>query len=165
MFLLVLKLIFEISDLEREQRELIETPDEELQELAQIYENRGLRVDTAMEVAVQLTAHNALEAHARDELGIMEMTEAQPLQAAVSSGLAFTIGGFLPVLVAFVAPLQFMEYIEYGFVIVFLAILGMVSARAGGSRKLKAVVRITFWGTLAMGITALIGHIFNSNIA
>jgi|TARA_R110002051_G_scaffold91205_3_gene160308 VIT1/CCC1 family predicted Fe2+/Mn2+ transporter len=155
----------EKSDLEREQRELIETPDEELQELAQIYENRGLRVDTAMEVAVQLTAHNALEAHARDELGIMEMTEAQPLQAALSSGLAFTIGGFLPVLVAFVAPLQFMEYIEYGFAIIFLAILGMVSARAGGSRKLKAVVRITFWGTLAMGITALIGHIFNSNIA
>ena len=155
----------EKSDLEREQRELIETPDEELQELAQIYENRGLRVDTAMEVAVQLTAHNALEAHARDELGIMEMTEAQPLQAALSSGLAFTIGGFLPVLVAFVAPLQFMEYIEYGFAIIFLAILGMVSARAGGSRKLKAVVRITIWGTLAMGITALIGHIFNSNIA
>lgn len=154
----------EKSDLEREQQELIDTPEEELQELAQIYENRGLRVDTAMEVAVQLTAHNALEAHARDELGIMEMTEAQPLQAALSSGLAFTVGGFLPVLVAFVSPLQSMEYIEYGFAIIFLAILGMVSARAGGSRKLKAVVRITFWGTLAMGITALIGHIFNSNI-
>lgn len=155
----------EKSDLEREQQELIDTPEEELQELAQIYENRGLRVDTAMEVAVQLTAHNALEAHARDELGIMEMTEAQPLQAALSSGLAFTVGGFLPVLVAFVTPLQFIEYIEYGFAIIFLAILGMVSARAGGSRKLKAVVRITFWGTLAMGITAFIGHIFNSNIA
>jgi VIT1/CCC1 family predicted Fe2+/Mn2+ transporter len=154
----------EKSDLEREQQELIDTPEEELIELAKIYEDRGLRADTALEVAQQLTAHNALEAHARDELGITEMTEAKPLQAAFSSGLAFTIGGFLPVLVAFVVPLGLMEYIEYGFAIVFLAILGMISARAGGSRKLKAVLRITFWGTAAMGITALIGYLFNSSM-
>lgn len=154
----------EKSDLEREQQELIDTPEEELIELAKIYEDRGLRADTALEVAQQLTAHNALEAHARDELGITEMTEAKPLQAAFSSGLAFTIGGFLPVLVAFVVPIGLMEYIEYGFAIVFLAILGMISARAGGSRKLKAVLRITFWGTAAMGITALIGYLFNSSM-
>ncbi|RMB64127.1 VIT family protein [Dokdonia sinensis] len=155
----------EKSDLEREQQELIDTPKEELVELAKIYEERGLTPETALEVAIQLTAHNALEAHARDELGITEMTEAQPLQAALSSGVAFTVGGFLPVLVAFLAPLKYMEYIEYVFAIIFLAILGLVSARAGGARKLKAVLRITFWGTLAMGITALIGHLFNINIA
>lgn len=154
----------EKSDLAREQQELIDTPEEELIELAKIYEERGLKKETAMEVAKQLTTHNALEAHARDELGIHEMTEAKPLQAALSSGIAFTVGGFLPVLVAFIAPLKYMEYIEYAFAIIFLAILGMVSARAGGSKKLNAVLRITFWGTLAMGITALIGHLFNINI-
>lgn len=154
----------EKADLEREQQELIDTPEEELIELAKIYEELGLTPETALEVATQLTAHNALEAHARDELGIMEMTEAKPLQAALSSGIAFTVGGFLPVLVAFIAPLDSMEYIEYVCAIIFLAVLGMVSARAGGSRKLKAVLRITFWGTLAMGITALIGYLFNVNM-
>ncbi|MFT7073546.1 VIT family protein [Patiriisocius sp. Uisw_017] len=154
----------EKSDLAREQQELINTPGEELIELAKIYEERGLKKETAMEVAKQLTTHNALEAHARDELGIHEMTEAKPLQAALSSGIAFTLGGFLPVLVAFIAPLEYMEYMEYASAIIFLAILGMVSARAGGSKKLNAVLRITFWGTLAMGITALIGHLFNINI-
>ncbi len=155
----------EKSDLVREQQELIDTPEKELVELAKIYEERGLKKETALEVAKQLTAHNALEAHARDELGITEMTEAKPLQAAISSGVAFTVGGFLPVLVAFIAPLEFVEYTEYIFAIIFLAILGMVSAKAGGSRKLKSVLRITFWGTIAMGITALIGYLFNINIA
>ncbi len=155
----------EKSDLERERRELIDTPDEELIELAKIYEKRGLTPEIALEVAQQLTAHNALEAHARDELGIHELTEAKPLQAAFSSGLAFTVGGFLPLVVALFSPLQHLEYIEYGFAIIFLSVLGMVSARAGGSRKLKAVLRITFWGTIAMGITALIGHLFQVNLA
>lgn len=153
----------EKSDLEREKQELIDTPEEELKELAKIYEERGLKPTTALEVATQLTAHNSLEAHARDELGITEMTEAKPLQAALSSGVAFTIGGFLPVLVAFLAPLKYMEFIEYVFAIIFLALLGMISAKAGGSRRLKAVLRITLWGTLAMGITALIGYLFNVN--
>ncbi|HIB48934.1 MAG TPA: VIT family protein [Flavobacteriaceae bacterium] len=154
----------EKSDLEREQQELLDTPEEELIELAKIYEKRGLQKATALEVAKQLTAHNALEAHARDELGIMEITEAKPLQAALSSGVAFTLGGFLPVAVAFLAPLAYLEYLEYVFAIIFLAVLGIVSARAGGSRKLKAVLRITFWGTLAMGTTALIGYLFNINM-
>ena len=155
----------EKSDLAREQQELIDTPDEELLELAKIYESRGLTVETALEVATQLTAHNALEAHARDELGIHEMTEAKPLQAALSSGVAFTVGGFLPVLVGFLAPLEWMEFIQYVAAIMFLIILGIVAARAGGSNPIKAVLRITFWGTLAMGLTAVIGHLFNINIA
>lgn len=155
----------EKSDLAREQQELIDTPEEELLELAKIYEERGLTVETALEVATQLTAHNALEAHARDELGIHEMTEAKPLQAALSSGVAFTVGGSLPVLVAFIAPLDGMEYLQYACAILFLVILGAVAARAGGSNTTKAVLRITFWGTLAMGLTALIGHLFNVNIA
>lgn len=155
----------EKSDLAREKQELIDTPQEELLELAKIYEGRGLKTETALEVARQLTAHNALEAHARDELGIHEMTEAKPLQAALSSGVAFTVGGFLPVLVAFLAPLKGMEYIQYTFAILFLAVLGIVAARAGGSNPIKAVLRITFWGTLAMGLTALIGYLFQVNIA
>jgi len=155
----------EKSDLAREKQELIDTPEAELLELAKIYEERGLTPETALEVAQQLTAHNALEAHARDELGITEMTEAKPLQAALSSGIAFTVGGFLPVVVAFIAPLNTMEYIQYVFAILFLAILGIIASKAGGSNPVKAVLRITFWGTLAMGLTALIGYLFNVNIA
>lgn len=155
----------EKSDLAREQQELIDMPKEELMELAKIYEKRGLKPETALEVATQLTAHNALEAHARDELGIMELTEAKPLEAALSSGVAFTLGGFLPVVVAYVAPLDTMEYIQYVFAIIFLIVLGIISATAGGSKVLKPILRITFWGTLAMGITALIGYLFNVNIA
>jgi len=153
----------EKADLAREKQELIDTPELELQELAKIYVERGLKADTALEVARQLTAHNALEAHARDELGITEITEAKPLLAAFSSGIAFTLGGALPVLVAYVFPLQSMEYVQYVFAILFLAILGIVASRAGGSSPFKAVLRITFWGTLAMGLTALIGYLFNSN--
>ncbi len=155
----------EKADMAREQQELIDTPEQELIELAEIYEERGLTKETALEVSKQLTAHNALKAHARDELGITEMTEAKPLQAALSSGVAFTLGGFLPVLVAFFAPLQYMEYIQYVFAILFLIVLGIVAARAGGSNPVKAVLRITFWGTLAMGLTAVIGYLFNINIS
>ncbi|KQC32830.1 membrane protein [Nonlabens sp. YIK11] len=153
------------SDLARELQELQDTPQEELLELAQIYENRGLKKETALEVAQQLTEHNALEAHARDELGIMDITEAKPLQAALSSGIAFTVGGFMPVVVAYLAPLEQMEYVQYGFAILFLALLGAISARAGGSSIWKPVLRITFWGTIAMGMTALIGHLFDVNLA
>ncbi|WP_024771514.1 VIT1/CCC1 transporter family protein [Aquimarina macrocephali] len=154
----------EKSDLARERQELIDAPEQELIELSEIYEERGLNKETALEVAKQLTAHNALEAHARDELGITEMTEAKPLQAAFSSGIAFTVGGLFPVIVAFIAPLNLMEYIQYIFAILFLAILGIVAALTGGSNPVKAVFRITFWGTLAMGLTAFIGYLFNTNI-
>lgn len=155
----------EKSDLAREKQELIDTPEEELVELTAIYKERGLKPETALEVARQLTAHDALKAHARDELGITEMTEAKPLQAALSSGVSFTVGGFLPVLVAYVAPLNMMEYIQYAFAILFLAVLGAISARTGGSKPLKAILRITFWGTFAMGLTAIIGALFDANLA
>lgn len=155
----------EKSDLKREQKELDETPEAELVELAKIYEERGLRPETALEVAKQLTAHDALAAHARDELGISEMTEAKPLEAAFSSAIAFTLGGFLPVLVAYLAPLETMEYTQYVCAILFLIVLGIVAARAGGSHVTKAVLRITLWGTLAMGATALIGYLFGVNLA
>lgn len=155
----------EKADLRREQQELIDTPEHELKELAAIYEMRGLNNETALEVAKQLTAHDALGAHARDELGISAMTEAKPLEAAISSGASFSLGGALPVVVAYVAPLKYMETIQYVFAILFLALLGLLAARAGGSRKLKAVLRITFWGTIAMGMTALVGYYFNVSIS
>jgi VIT1/CCC1 family predicted Fe2+/Mn2+ transporter len=152
----------EKSDLEREQKELKEMPEAELQELAQIYEDRGLDEKLALRVAEQLTAHDALGAHARDELGINKITRARPLQAALSSGAAFIFGGLLPVAVALVGPLKGMEFIQYGFTLVFLIVLGGVAAKAGGSNMIKAILRISFWGTAAMGITALIGYLFGA---
>jgi len=150
----------ETADLNRERKELEETPEAELEELAAIYEDRGLDENLAKQVAIQLTEHNALEAHARDELGINEITQARPFQAALSSGAAFTFGGGLPVLVALIVPVNSMEYIQYLFALVFLTALGIVAAKAGGSNIRKAVLRIAFWGTVAMGITALIGYLF-----
>lgn len=150
----------EQGDLERETKELEEMPEEELEELTQIYVGRGLDYKLARQVAVQLTEYNALEAHARDELGMHEITQAKPLQAALSSGAAFIAGGFLPVLVALIAPIDFMEYIQYICALIFLITLGVTAAKAGGSSIKKAVWRITFWGTAAMGVTALIGYLF-----
>jgi len=155
----------ESADLDRERLELEEMPEAELLELARIYEERGLDDHLAMQVAEQLTAYNALEAHARDELGINELTQAKPLQAALSSGASFIFGGLLPVIVAYVGPLQYMEYVQYVFAVVFLAVLGAIAAKAGGSNMWTAIARISFWGTVAMVITALIGHLFEVNIA
>ncbi|MFT4568986.1 MAG: VIT1/CCC1 family predicted Fe2+/Mn2+ transporter [Saprospiraceae bacterium] len=154
----------EEGDLNRERKELEETPHEELIELAGIYEGRGLDKILALEVAKQLTAHNALEAHARDELGINEITQAKPLQAGLYSGIAFTAGGLFPVIAAMIAPMKYMEYIQYGFALLILIFLGIFAAKAGGSSIQKAVIRIAFWGTLAMGITALIGYLFGVNM-
>jgi len=154
----------ESSDLERERKELLEMPEEELLELAAIYEGRGLDKATALNVAEQLTAHNALEAHARDELGIHDLTKANPLQAAFASAIAFLVGGTLPLIVSLFAPLKSMITWQYVSSILFLIILGAVSAKVGGSKITKAVLRITFWGTLAMGITAAIGYLFNVGV-
>jgi len=151
----------ETADLERERLELSDSPKEELIELAKIYEGRGLTPQLALEVAEQLREHNALEAHARDELGINEITQAKPLEAALASGIAFTFGGALPIAVAFWGDVSQMVYLQYIFAILFLIMLGILSAKAGGSSPTRAVVRITFWGTLAMGITALIGYWFD----
>ena len=154
----------EHADLQREIKELEETPDLELEELRQIYQKRGLDKDLALQVAKQLTEHNALEAHARDELGINEITQANPMQAAFASGAAFVFGGLLPVLVALFAPIHGMVYIQYGFSLLFLIVLGTLAARTGGSSIQKAVLRVTFWGTVAMGITAFIGYVFGVSV-
>jgi VIT1/CCC1 family predicted Fe2+/Mn2+ transporter len=155
----------ESADLKREEQELVDFPVEEERELAKIYVQRGLSENLANEVARELTEHDALGAHARDELGINEITQANPFQAALASGAAFIFGGALPVLVAFLGSLTQMIYLQYGFAIIFLIVLGSVAAKAGGSNITRAVIRITFWGTLAMGLTALIGYLFGVNVA
>ncbi len=154
----------EKSDLKREMAELKEMPEAELLELAGIYEEKGLDKELSIKVAKQLTAHNALEAHARDELGISDITEAKPLQAALASGASFISGGILPVIAALLVPVKQMVYIQYGVALLFLIILGTIAAKAGGSDVRKAIIRITFWGTVAMGITAFIGHLFGVNV-
>lgn len=154
----------EQADIEREKIELQQMPELELQRLADIYEKRGLKKETAMTVAMELTEKDALKAHIRDELGINEINQAQPIQAAIASGAAFTMGGLLPFLVTLFLPLKNMEYSLYGFALFFLIILGALAAKTGGSNISKAIVRITFWGTVAMGLTALVGYIFNVNV-
>jgi len=119
----------EKADIEREAQELAEMPEEELQILAAIYEKRGLKKETAMQVALELTEHDALAAHVRDELGITELSQANPLQAAMASGAAFTLGGVLPLLVALFIPLANMEYALYGSAIIFLVVLGIIASK------------------------------------
>ena len=154
----------EKADLLREKRELKEMPEQELIELAKIYEKRGVTKETALQVAIELTEHDALGAHAHDELGINEITQAKPLQAAIASFGAFSLGALLPFAVSFLAPIKEMVYFQYGFSIIFLMILGAISAKTGGSKIGIAVLRICFWGTVAMGITALIGHFFGVTV-
>jgi VIT1/CCC1 family predicted Fe2+/Mn2+ transporter len=154
----------EKADIEREKIELAEMPELELQRLAEIYEKRGLKKETALQVAQELTIHDALGAHVRDELGINEISQANPLQAALASGAAFTIGGSLPFLVTLFLPVKNMEFLLYVLAILFLAILGTLAAKTGGSNIFKAVLRVTFWGTIAMVLTALVGHFFGVNI-
>jgi VIT1/CCC1 family predicted Fe2+/Mn2+ transporter len=119
----------EKADIERERKELEEMPVEELNILAQIYEKKGLKKETAMQVAIELTEKNALSAHISDELGINELSQANPIQAALASGAAFSVGGVLPLLVVLFAPLKGMEYWLYGFSIFFLLILGATAAK------------------------------------
>jgi VIT1/CCC1 family predicted Fe2+/Mn2+ transporter len=155
----------EQADIEREKQELDDMPEIELIRLAEIYEKRGLKKETAMTVAMELTKIDALAAHVRDELGINEMSQAKPIQAAWASGAAFTVGGILPLLVSIFLPLEHIEYYLYGFAIFFLIILGALAAKTGGSSINKAIIRITFWGTAAMGLTALVGYLFNVSLA
>ena len=155
----------EKADIERERIELEEMPDEELQILAQIYEKRGLKKETALLVAQELTENDALAAHIRDELGINEISQANPLQAAFASGAAFTVGGIMPLMVTFFTPVTGMEYWLYGFTILFLGILGTISAKIGGSSIVKAIIRIVIWGSIAMILSALVGYIFGVKVA
>ena len=154
----------EKADIEREIIELEEMPEVELQILAQIYERRGLKKETAMQVAVELTEKDALAAHIRDELGINEISQANPIQAAMASGAAFSVGGILPLLVILFAPVKGMEYWLYAFTTIFLIILGATAAKTGGSSITKAILRITTWGTIAMVLSALVGYIFGVNV-
>jgi VIT1/CCC1 family predicted Fe2+/Mn2+ transporter len=107
---------------------------------------------------------DALGAHVRDELGITELTQANPIQAALASGAAFTAGGFLPLMVALLAPVPLMEYVLYVVTIMALVVLGAVSARTGGSSSKKAIIRIVIWGTIAMGLSALVGYLFGVRV-
>jgi VIT1/CCC1 family predicted Fe2+/Mn2+ transporter len=154
----------EKADIERERIELEEMPEEELKILAQIFEKRGLKKETAMTVALELTEKDALGAHVREELGINEISTANPIQAALASGASFLVGGLMPLGTVLLAPVLGMEYWLYGFTITFLVTLGIVAAKTGGSDILKAVARITIWGTLAMGLSALVGYLFGVNV-
>ena len=154
----------ENADIEREKKELAEMPEIELQRLTEIYEKRGLKKTTAIMVAKELTEKDALSAHVRDELGINEISQAKPVQAAFASGAAFTAGGILPFVVTLFLPLKSIEYSLYGLAIFFLIILGALAAKTGGSSVPKAIIRITFWGTVAMGLTALVGYLFNVTV-
>lgn len=154
----------EKADIEREKKELEEMPEEELMILAEIYEKRGLKRETALQVAKELTEKDALAAHVRDELGINEISQANPIQAAFASGAAFTAGGLLPILVTIFAPIKNMEYFLYGFTILALVILGTVSAKTGGSNIGKAILRIVIWGTIAMLLSAVVGYVFGVRI-
>jgi len=149
----------EAADLAREKRELEVNPQAELDELAAIYVERGLDPDLAMKVAVQFTAKDALAAHARDELGLTETGEARPVQAAITSALTFSVGAAAPVIAALLAPEQMIIPTVSVATIFFLIILGALGARTGGAPLWKGAVRVTFWGILAMAVTAGIGHL------
>ena len=154
----------EKADKEREIMELRDYPEQELHVLAQIYELRGLKKETARQVALELTEKDPLGAHLRDELGINEMNQANPIQAAFASGASFTVGGILPLALVLLAPVSGMEYWLYGFTLLFLILLGAASAKAGGSSLSKAIWRITLWGTLAMGLSAMVGYFFGVKV-
>lgn len=150
----------ERADLARESAELATDIEAERRELANIYVKRGLEPDLARQVAEQLMAKDALEAHARDELGISEVTTARPIQAALTSAATFSIGALMPLLMAIVAPASLVVPAVTVASLAFLAVLGAIGAKAGGADVWKATARVTFWGALAMAITAGIGALF-----
>lgn len=150
----------ENADLELERASLEMDFDSERDELASIYEDRGLQPELAVEVADQLMAHDALGAHARDEIGISEKTNANPLQAALSSAVSFTIGAALPLAVAWLTPRQAVLGAVAVTSLVFLAFLGGLAARTGGARVGIGAIRVTLWGAFAMALTAGVGQLF-----
>jgi vacuolar iron transporter family protein len=154
----------EQSDLARERQELATAPEAELDELTGIYVARGVDLATARTVAQQMTAFNALESHARDELQITEVTAAKPVLAAFTSAGTFTIGAMLPLVLAAVLPMSLMAVGEAAGSILFLGLLGAVGAIAGGASPIKPVVRVVFWGALAMGLTAGIGSLVGAAV-
>lgn len=152
----------EKADLLREAAEISENPEFEQQELAAIYVSRGLQPALASQVAAQLMAHDAIGAHAREELGITEALAAHPIQAALSSAVAFAVGAAMPLLVVIVSPLKNMMLLVSISSLLFLIVLGVISARVGGAVIWKAAARVAFWGALAMAFTSAIGAMFGT---
>jgi vacuolar iron transporter family protein len=152
----------EQADLARERNELRDNIEFEKEELAQIYVKRGLETSLARKVAQQLMAKDALAAHAHDELGISEITTARPVQAALTSALTFSVGAALPLLMVVISPIGAIVPIVSAASLAFLALLGAIGARAGGANVLRATARVTFWGALAMAVTAGIGKVFGT---
>ncbi len=150
----------ENADLTKERLELATDHESELKELTNIYIGRGLQAGLAKQVAEQLTAHDALGAHARDELGIHEITSARPVQAALTSAVTFALGALLPLLVMIISPdAQIISYVA-ALSLVFLAVLGALGAKIGGANYWLGSTRVAFWGALAMLVTAGVGHLF-----
>ena len=150
----------ERADLARERRELAASPDQKQAELAAIYLSRGLDADLASQVATQLMRHDALGAHARDELGISETLVARPVQAALASAATFASGAMLPLLIVILVPVSTLLWAVSVASLIFLALLGSLAARTGGAPVRRAALRVTFWGALAMASTAAIGALF-----
>jgi len=155
----------EAADLARERREIAADPDAERAELAAIYESRGLAPDLAHEVATQLMARDAIGAHAREELGLSELTTARPLQAALSSAASFAAGAALPVLVSAFVPASYLTQAVIGTALVLLIALGALAARVGGASLTRGALRVAFWGALAMAASALIGRVFGTIVS
>jgi len=152
----------EKADIAREAHELVQNPEEELKELALIYEARGLTPELAMQVAVQLSEKDALAAHVRDEIGITDALNAKPLEAAMTSAVTFTVGAALPLAVAWYAPLAHVPTWVGVSTLGFLAVLGAVGAQAGGSSLCVGAARVAFWGAAAMAATAAVGALFGA---
>ena len=152
----------EQADLARECKELSQEPKGELDELTEIYVKRGLDQSLARQVAQQLMGKDALTAHARDELGISEITAARPVQAALTSAATFSVGAAMPLLMVVVSPANVLVPVVSAASLGFLALLGAIGARAGGANVLRATARVTFWGALAMALTAGIGKLFGT---
>jgi len=152
----------EKADLDRERGELAADIDHEHKELAAIYVDRGLDPDLAKQVAVQLMAKDPLAAHARDELGISEMITTRPIQAALTSAVTFAMGAALPLLTVVVSPVAYLIPVVAGTSLVFLALLGTLAAYTGGAPVVTGAARVTFWGAIAMALTAGVGHLFGT---
>ncbi len=150
----------EQADLKREKHELKHNRQFELEELTQIYKARGVEISLAREVATQLMAHDALGAHARDELGISEITTAKPLQAALASAASFIGGALLPLLVALLSPQPILVHMITASTLITLALLGAIGAHLGGVKLLRPTLRVFIWGALSLGLTTLVGNLF-----
>lgn len=154
----------ESADLKLETRELAEDPHTELVELTHIYVRRGLTPPLAQQVAEQLMAHDALGAHARDELGITDALRARPVQAAVASALAFTLGAAVPIIAVLLAPVESVTPVTVGVTLASLCLSGALAAYAGGAPLLRGALRVGFWGAMAMAVAYLIGNLFDVRV-